>query len=309
MTHPTDPPTLPNDAIDTVRGDVREVRMGPSASSGSGLRNAIIVVVAIVAVALAWLFWKQLFAPVAKPVAQVPAEPPKVAVAPPAAEPEVRHPIEAPPGVPAVPLPALGESDRAAAEALSSAIGADALARYVLPQDLVRRIVATVDNLPRKTYAQRLSPVKPTVGSFGVAGREGAKTMAADNAKRYAAQVRAFELVDAKALVAAYVRLYPLFQEAYRELGYPKGHFNDRLVEVLDLMIATREPSGPIALAQPKVLYEFADPELEALPAGQKVMLRMGPENAARVKAKLREIRALVARDGAAAKGAGAAAK
>ena len=307
MTHPTDPPTLPNDAIDTVRGDVREVRMGPSPASGSGLRNAVIVVVAIVAVALAWLFWKQLFAPVVKPVAQVPAEAPKVAEAP-AVEPEVKHPIEAAPGAPAVALPALAESDRAAAEALASAIGADALARYVVPKDLVRHVVATVDNLPRKTYAQRLSPVKPT----RVLRRDGARRRDVDlsrQPKRYAAQVRALELVDAKALVAAYVRMYPLFQEAYRELGYPKGNFNDRLVETLDLMIATREPSGPVALAQPKVLYEFADADLEALPAGQKVMLRMGPENAARVKAKLREIRALVARDGAAAKGSVAAPK
>lgn len=309
MTHPTDPPTLPNDAIDTVRGDVREVRMGPSSGSGSGMRNAVIVVVAVVAVALAWLFWKQLFAPVVKPVAEVPAEAPEVAEAPPVAEPEVKHPIEVPAGAPTAPLPALAESDRAAAEALASAIGADALARYVVPQDLVRRIVATVDNLPRKTYAQRLSPVKPTIGSFGVAGREGTLTISPDNSLRYAAQVRALELVDAKALVAAYVRMYPLFQEAYRELGYPKGNFNDRLVETLDLMIATRTPGGPVALAQPKVLYEFADAEWEALPAGQKVMLRMGPENAARVKAKLREIRSLVARDGAAAKDAVAAPK
>jgi hypothetical protein len=56
---------------------------------------------------------------------------------------------------------------------------------------------------------------------------------------------------------------------------------------------------------QPKVLYEFADPALEALPSGQKILLRMGPENAARVKAKLREIRALVAKEGGAAKAAG----
>jgi hypothetical protein len=39
------------------------------------------------------------------------------------------------------------------------------------------------------------------------------------------------------------------------------------------------------------VLYQFADPELEGLSAGQKIMLRMGAENAAKVKAKLREIR------------------
>jgi hypothetical protein len=39
------------------------------------------------------------------------------------------------------------------------------------------------------------------------------------------------------------------------------------------------------------VLYQFADPELERRSAGQKVMMRMGADNARRVKAKLREIR------------------
>jgi hypothetical protein len=51
------------------------------------------------------------------------------------------------------------------------------------------------------------------------------------------------------------------------------------------------EITGPVALAQPKVLYEFADPELESRSAGQKILMRMGAENAARVKTKLREIR------------------
>ena len=41
-------------------------------------------------------------------------------------------------------------------------------------------------------------------------------------------------------------------------------------------------------------MYTFADPTLEALPAGQKLLLRMGPDNAAVVKAKLKELRAIV---------------
>jgi Protein of unknown function (DUF3014) len=42
---------------------------------------------------------------------------------------------------------------------------------------------------------------------------------------------------------------------------------------------------------QPKVLYQFADPELESRSAGQKILMRMGPVNESRVKAKLRDIR------------------
>jgi hypothetical protein len=43
---------------------------------------------------------------------------------------------------------------------------------------------------------------------------------------------------------------------------------------------------------QPKVLYEFADAELEARSAGQKLLMRMGAANAERVKTRLRQFRA-----------------
>ncbi len=82
-----------------------------------------------------------------------------------------------------------------------------------------------------------------------------------------------------------------MFQEAYESLGHPPQYFNDRLIEVIDHLLATPELEGPIALAQPNVLYEFADPKLESSSAGQKVLIRMGAENARVVKEKLRELR------------------
>jgi hypothetical protein len=36
--------------------------------------------------------------------------------------------------------------------------------------------------------------------------------------------------VDTRKAVALYVDLYPLFQGAYAELGYPNRYFNDRLI-------------------------------------------------------------------------------
>jgi len=99
---------------------------------------------------------------------------------------------------------------------------------------------------------------------------------------RYRPYVLAMEAVEAKRLVAAYVQFYPLFQSAYQELGYPKGYFNDRLVQAIDDLLATPEVAAP-RVVQPKVLYQFADSDLEERSAGQKTMLRMGSANAARV--------------------------
>jgi len=62
-------------------------------------------------------------------------------------------------------------------------------------------------------------------------------------------------------------------------------------VEAIDNLLAAPELAAPPELVQPKVLYEFADEDLQKRSAGQKIMMRMGADNARRVKAKLREIR------------------
>jgi hypothetical protein len=96
---------------------------------------------------------------------------------------------------------------------------------------------------------------------------------------------------DLVELADVYRRFYPLFQSAYVDLGYPDGYFNDRLVEVIDHLLETPEISDPVSLTRPHVLYEFADPELEGLSSGQKLLLRMGAEHRSRVKQALREFR------------------
>ena len=261
--------------------------------SGTGGRVILLLGILLLAAGLGWWLWTRYYATPPASIADA-TPPPPSAAAP--KEPGVQHPIES--TAPAEPLPALADSDKALAAALASAIDSEAIARLMVSQDFVRRFVVTVDNLPRKTYAQRLSPMKPTPGQFGVTRASDALRISPQNIERYALAVRTLEAVNSEKLVAMYVRYYPLFQEAYKEQGYPNAYFNDRLVEALDIMIATRESPGQLALQQPKVLYEYADPALESLPAGQKIMLRMGPENAARVKVKLKEIRALVAKEG-----------
>jgi hypothetical protein len=103
--------------------------------------------------------------------------------------------------------------------------------------------------------------------------------------------VRVIEAIDEKALVADYARAYPLFQQAYVELGYPGKQFNDRLIQAIDDLLSAPELDAPLDLVRPRVVYEFASPDLETRSAGQKIMLRMGPQNAARVKAKLLLVR------------------
>ncbi|HZM33002.1 MAG TPA: DUF3014 domain-containing protein [Burkholderiales bacterium] len=261
---------------------------------------AILLIVAVAAGIAWWQLGKPLLGfgsepePAPAPQASAEALPPAAPAPPPTpvAEPEVTHPLpEEAPKAPAKALPTLQMSDSEARGTLAGLFGREAFSALFQPVDLVRRIVASVDNLPREAVAQRTMPLKPARGRFAVTGGGEELVLDAKNFARYDPYVKAFAAVDATALVAAYVHAYPLFQQAYRELGYPKGHFNDRLLAAIDDLLAAPEVAAPIKLMRPKVLYEFADPDLQTRSAGQKAMIRMGSENAARVKAKLRELR------------------
>ncbi len=247
---------------------------------------ALVIVVGGIVAAAFYYYWRQ--------SAQPPPPPPQAeALAPEASiEPRIRHPIEETErGEEAEPLPALNESDEAAQEALTGLLGPESVQALFHLEDIIRRLVVTIDNLPRRQVPLKYMPVKPAARRFLTTGEEESLFINPKNQSRYTPYVRLAEAVETKQLVAAYVYFYPLFQQAYLDLGYPSGYFNDRLVEAIDDLLATPDVQVPIKLVRPKVMYEFADPELEARSAGQKILIRMGPENAGRIKAKLQEIR------------------
>lgn len=209
----------------------------------------------------------------------------------PIGQPQVRHPIERPPEEAAKPLPPLGQSDAPLREEAAAFLSGEQLARLFHLDSIVRRVVVTVDALPRQKLAQRYHIARPVAGRFVVQGKGDRVTLGESNYKRYTPYVQLAESVDLAKLVALYVHYYPLLQQEYENLGYPNKYFNDRVIEAIDDLLAAPEIREPVELVQPKVMYQYADPKLEALSAGQKIMIRMGPDNAARIKARLRELR------------------
>jgi hypothetical protein len=157
---------------------------------------------------------------------------------------------------------------------------------------IVRRFAVTVDNLPGAKLPRKQLSIRPVPGRFGVSGEGDTLYLSPGNFSRYTLFVQLVESVDTEQLVSLYVGLYPLFQQAYEELGYPSAYFNDRLIDVIDHLLDAPEMNEPVRLVRPKVLYQFADPQLEALSAGQKILIRVGPDNGSRLKAKLRDLRA-----------------
>jgi hypothetical protein len=214
------------------------------------------------------------------------------AKAPPASGPRVDNPL---PPVAATPLPALADSDDALAAELATLFHAAALPDLFYPTRLARRFVATVDNLPREQVAATVRLLRPPETAFAVRGEEPSLSLAPENSARYAKYLELLAATDSHQAVALYRKFYPLLQQAYDELGYPGHYFNDRVVEVIDHLLAAPDVADPVPLIHPSVMYKFADPRVESRSAGQKALLRLGRDNAAAVKAKLREIRAQIA--------------
>jgi hypothetical protein len=229
------------------------------------------------------------------PLEPAAAPPPPIATTPPpAAAAPIANPL--PEAGATQPLPALDESDAPLRAGLEEIAGAGALGGLLRPEDLGRHIVATVDALPRARLDVEVRPLRRAAGEFMALGPDDGATLNPRNAERYEPYVRVLGAMDMQRLAALYVRYYPLFQQAYRDLGNPDGYFNDRLVEVIDHLLATPPVDGPIRLVRPKVMYEFADPKLQALSNGQKLLIRLGPAQRRTVLAKLRVLRAAVAR-------------
>lgn len=187
--------------------------------------------------------------------------------------------------------------------ALAQLLGRRGFVTHVQADDFPRRFVATLDNLARPHAPPSMWPVLPMPGRFAVAdGPDGNQVIAASNAQRYAPFVAFVSSVDSAAAVQLYARMYPVLQLAYRQLGNGDPHLNYRLVKVIDHLLATPEPQGPLQVhltevkgpiesMRPWVRYEYADSALENLSAGQKMLLRVGPANERKLKQKLAELR------------------
>lgn len=267
--------------------------------SNSELRGLVVLVVVA---GLAFAFWH--FRDDILPSEEIAV----VALPEPVAEPPVEQTEPLHPVVPAPAaevesteqLPALDDSDVSFLAALTNTLGTG-VESLLVNEALVDRFVATVDNLPRKHVSEKIRPIGRLDTQFTVAATDDDAifVLGPDNFARYDALVDLSTNADADTVIAVYRRYYPLFQESYERLGYPNAYFNDRVVEVIDHLLLTPEPIEPIRLIRPHVLYQFADPEFEALSSGQKLLLRMGHDHTKTVKKILQELRSRLTIGGA----------
>jgi hypothetical protein len=166
------------------------------------------------------------------------------------------------------------------------------LGEWLRIKNIIRVFVAAVDNIANgKSPRPQLGFLSP--GQAFQVNEKGDRTyLDPKGYERFDILTDAFVSFSSTRTVQVYQRLKPLFQEAYRELGYPQGDFHTTFIQamkrILDAPIVEREV---LLKEEGKGLnYVFIDEGLENMSEVQKHLLRMGPRNTRKIQQKVREI-------------------
>ena len=193
------------------------------------------------------------------------------------------------------PLPTLDESDTVVVAKMDEYLS-DSVMSLMVTDDVIRRGVVFIDNIAKGKIAKKHTPVVKPEEEFSV--NEGdILTIDPNSYERYTPYVKVFTSMSAAQAVRMYEQYKPLINNAYSEIGYGDDEFNQTLEDAIELLLDTPEPEGELPLLRDSVTYQYAFSEWEQLPAAQKQLLRMGPENMKKVKAALRKIKAELERN------------
>ena len=150
---------------------------------------------------------------------------------------------------------------------------------------------AFIDGLGRGVILKKLLPGDPPKQAFSVVEEGEVIYISPSSYQRYDSYTDTLTALDSRRLVSTFHALRPMYEQAFQYLGLDPGDFDNTIIRALDQVLATPEIIEPIALQPKSVVYVFADSALENLPAVQKQLLRMGPDNISRIKQQARALR------------------
>lgn len=190
----------------------------------------------------------------------------------------------------------LDTSDPAVKASLIESSSADEamVNRMLVNEGLIQRFVVSVTNLANDEMAPNHQLLTPPEQNFRVYSQAGKQWIDAASYKRYTPYVDMLESFDNDALLNIYGIYKGDIQAKFSEIGNPDEDFNQVLLEAIDQLLDTPEVPVPVEVYSDSVAYKYADERLENLNEPQKQLLRTGPDNMRRIKAKLRELKVLV---------------
>jgi len=187
-------------------------------------------------------------------------------------------------------LPPLDQSDAVVADLVRKLSSHPRVAAWLTTEGLIRNFAVVVLTIAEgATPAKSLRPLQLRA-PFRVMERDGGIYVDARSYERYSSLAEAVASIDAEGSATLYATLKPRIEEAHRDLGQRDVSFDRTLERAIVSLLETPIRTGPTRLQLHGIGYAFADQREENLTAAQRQLLRMGPDNARIVQAKLREI-------------------
>ena len=192
------------------------------------------------------------------------------------------------------PLPMLEESDDPVRDALGDIPMGTIGQQYLIPSNIIERSASLIYLTSKGDVPYKLLPAARPAKPFSISD-DGTQVIAdASGFARYDALAQWLESLDLSTIFLSLQPFLPLFREAWSYYGEPPEDFDFAVVIALDLIASTPSVDTTEArLIKKEAVWIYEDPSIEGLAPIQKQVLRMGPENAAVVKAKADEAQAL----------------
>jgi hypothetical protein len=184
----------------------------------------------------------------------------------------------------------LDKSDETVRNLIGELSSNSTFAQWLKNKDLVRKFVAAVDNIANGQSPRPQMDFFTPFGGFTTLVKSGQIYIDPSSYDRYNIVADVFDSVSTAGCARLYGSFRPLFQQAYRELGYPKEDFHMTVLRAIVEILKTPVVDEAIALEKSVTTYAMRDLKLEELSPAQKHLLRMGPENLQLIQAKLREV-------------------
>ncbi len=190
-------------------------------------------------------------------------------------------------------LPDLAQSDAFVRSLAAELFGSPEVDSWLTAgEELVQRGVRALLAIAERRSPRRFLGFLPFEGRFETLEREGRRIIAPESYRRYDRLVDVFVGLDSEQLNQFLERLGPLLSQAMDENAFPGTAFGTKWIDAIEQLLSTPTPAGDVEVTLGEDgVYRFADPRLEALSPAQKQLLRLGPSNGARVRAKLDELR------------------
>lgn len=267
--------------------------------ANQSLTKHIVLGAIVIAIVVALYLWLSGTEPEPEPVAPIVTAP--VDPEPQTIEPEYTPEPEPEPVIEETiieePLPEpepLDVSDAAVKTSILNLTNYEAAASLLVNDDLLQRFVVMVTNMADGETAPNHQLLLPPTQNFRVYRQADKEWIDAASYKRYTPYVDVIDAMESATLVALYETYKPVISDYYLEIASSDDNFNYVLIDAINHLLDTPEVPVPVEVYSDSVMYKYRDARLEALSPPQKHLLRMGPDNMRRIKAKLREIKEII---------------